>query len=109
MIGIQAIREFESLIERYHKRGTLSIFVTSKKSNAHNNNKGFSSKAIDWTTNSNYDILLTNIYNLQNDIIGYQFKNLMEDQEIKEIKEQLITLNENIKKIDGKLMVKMII
>lgn len=70
------------------------------------NVKGFSPEAIDWATNSNYDILLTNIYNLQNDIIGYH---LMEDQEIKEIKKQLITLNEKIKKIDGKLMVKMII
>jgi len=43
-----------------------------------------------------------NIHNLNNDIIGYHFKNLIEDEEIKVIKETLIELKETLAELKEK-------
>jgi hypothetical protein len=95
MISVEDVKEFEASVGRYPRRGTLSIFVSSKKSSSYSFNKGFSPDAIDWAKNSEYDILLTNIFNLQHDIANYKFKNLKEDEKIEKVKEDIIsTLDE---------------
>ena len=100
-ISIKEIKEFEASVRRYPKRGTFYIFVLSKKSHMNTFNKGFSPDAIDWTKNCEYDILLTNIHNLQTDIINYEFKNLREDEEIEEIKKSYLTLDKKLDKINN--------
>ena len=97
MISVGNVKEFEASIGRYLRRGTFGIFVSSKKS--HNFNKGFSLDAIDWAENSEYDILLTNIFDLQDDITNYKFKNLKEDEKIEKVEEDISTLD---KKLDKK-------
>ncbi len=100
-ISIKEIKEFEASVRKYPKRGTFCIFVSSKKSHASTFNKGFSPDAIDWAKNCEYDILLTNIHNLQTDIINYEFKNLREDEEIEEIKKSYLTLDKKLDKINN--------
>ena len=99
-ISVGDVKEFEASVRRYPRRGTLSIFVSSKKSSSYSFNKGFSPDAIDWAKNSEYDILLTNIFNLQHDIVNYKFKNLKEDEKIEKVEKDISTLD---KKIDKKL------
>ena len=93
-ISVGNIKEFEASVGRYPRSGTFSIFVSNKRS--HNTfNRGFSPDAIDWAENSEYDILLTNIFQLQDDIANYKFKNLKEDEKIEKVKEDIIsTLDE---------------
>ena len=93
-ISVGDIKEFEASVGRYPRSGTFSIFVSNKRS--HNTfNRGFSPDAIDWAENSEYDILLTNIFQLQDDIANYKFKNLKEDEKIEKVKEDIIsTLDE---------------
>jgi len=93
-ISVGDIKEFEASVGRYPRSGTFGIFVSSKRS--HNTfNRGFSPDAIDWAENSEYDILLTNIFQLQDDIANYKFKNLKEDEKIEKVKEDIIsTLDE---------------
>jgi len=100
-IGIEEVWKFESSSRLYIK-GSFSILVASKKSHAYKNNKGFSLDSITWAENSKLDILLTNIHNLNNDIIGYHFKNLIEDEEIKVIKETLTELKKTLAKLKEK-------
>jgi len=100
-ISIKEIKEFEASVRKYPKRGTFCIFVSSKKSHASTFNKGFSPDAIDWAKNCEYDILLTNIHNLQTDIINYEFKNLREDEKIEEIKKSYLTLDKKLDKINN--------
>ena len=92
-ISVGDVKEFEASVGRYPRRGTLSIFVSSKKSSSYSFNKGFSPDAIDWAKNSEYNILLTNIFNLQRDIVNYKFKNLKEDEKIEKVEEDISTLD----------------
>jgi hypothetical protein len=98
-ISVGDVKEFEASVGRYPRRGTLSIFVSSKRSYSHSFNKGFSPDAIDWAKNSEYDILLTNIFNLQDDIVNYKFKNLKDDEKIEKVEDDISTLD---KKLDKK-------
>src|SRR4051812_37567672 len=93
-ISVGDVKEFEASVGRYPRRGTLSIFVSSKKSSLYLFNKGFlPADAIDWAKNSEYNILLTNIFNLQRDIVNYKFKNLKEDEKIEKVEEDISTLD----------------
>ena len=97
-ISVKQVKEFESSVSNYQKKSTFCVFVSNKKS--HNNfNHGFSPDAIDWAKNSKYDMLLTNIYNLQKDLDKHKFKYPLEEEEIEEIKEGISDLNKKFERI----------
>ena len=53
--------------------------------------------------NSKLDILLTNIFHLQNDILSHKFKYSTEDEENEELRKDIFTLNNKVEKINKKL------
>ena len=102
-ISVKDIREFESSAGIYQKKTAFCVFVSNKSSPLHNNNKEFSSDAIVWVKNSKLDILLTNIFHLQNDILSHEFKYSAEDEENEELRKDISTLNNKVEKINKKL------
>jgi uncharacterized protein YxjI len=64
----------------------------SNNKNSTKNYKGFSNDAVFWANNSNYDILLTDISNLHNDLIAHEFKFLTDDEEIEKVKKDISTI-----------------
>jgi Restriction endonuclease len=108
-ISVAEIKEFIASIGIYPKKMTFCVFVSNKKSHTYSY-KGFSNDAVVWVKNSDYDILLTNIFNLQNDIIAHKFKYKTENEEIEKVKEDISIMVKDIteikeinKKIDKQL------
>lgn len=108
-ISVGEVKEFVASVGVYPKKMTFCIFVSNKKSSSHNY-KGFSHDAVIWVNNSDYDILLTNISNLQSDLIAHKFKYRTENDEIEKVKEDISTIAKEIteikktnKKIDEQL------
>ena len=101
-ISVKDIREFEAAVLNYPKKSTLCVFV-SNRTNSRNFNNGFSPEAIDWAKNSKYDMVLTNIFNLQKDLRDHKFKYPTEEEEIEEMKEGISDLNNKFEKFDEKL------
>lgn len=99
-ISVKDIREFVSSAGIYQKKTAFCIFVSNKDNSNH---KGFSHDAIVWAKNSKLDILLTNIFLLQSDILSHEFKYLAEDEENEELRKDISTLNNKIEKINKKL------
>ena len=97
-ISVSEIREFVASVGIYPKKMTLGVFVSNKKSQGYNY-KGFSNDAVMWAKNSDCDILLTNIYDLQDDLIAHKFKYQTEDKEIEKLKEDISTINKDITEI----------
>ena len=91
-INVKEVREFEAAVLNYPKKSTLCVFV-SNRTNSRNFNNGFLPDAIDWAKNSNVDMVLTNIFNLQKDLQDHKFKYLTEEEEIEEMKEGISDLN----------------
>jgi restriction endonuclease Mrr len=102
-IGVGEVRKFLGAITPWPKKTTFSIFVSSNESPDYNYNKGFSPDAIEFANNSQYNILLTNIQNLQTDIAGYKFKYLKESEEAEGIKEDLSKLNRRMRKLESRV------
>jgi hypothetical protein len=102
-ISIGEVRKFEAFIGLYPKNTTLGIFVSNSKGSTRSYSRGFSNDAFFWAKKSNYDILLTDISNLHDDLIGHRFKFLTENEEIKKVKEDISTIVTKIENIDKKL------
>ena len=101
-ISVKEVREFEAAVLNYPKKSTLCVFV-SNRTNSRNFNNGFSPDAIDWAKKSKFDMVLTNISNLQKDLRDHKFKYLTEEKEIEEMKEGISDLNNKFEKFDEKL------
>ncbi|CAG8699581.1 5494_t:CDS:1, partial [Dentiscutata erythropus] len=84
-VEVDYIRDFESVISRFDKQTTIGIYVTSAKD-------GYSSGAIGRAKSSEYHLLLTNLYDLCQDIPEYLSK-ILKDNSVKE----------NIYRIDEKV------
>ena len=67
-VKVGEINKFEGVLSRFPKEIIFGIFVTA-------NVDGYSSYAMSRANSSNYDLLLTNLSSLKQDIRNYAFKN----------------------------------
>ncbi|CAG8743145.1 1018_t:CDS:2, partial [Racocetra fulgida] len=91
-VDVSEIRKFEAVLSRYPKRTTLGIFVTLAVD-------GYTKVAIERAETSKFNLLLTNVSNLQQDILDYVSGNFSADS--KDPEERII--DEIIGKIEQEI------
>ncbi|CAG8834497.1 9220_t:CDS:1, partial [Gigaspora margarita] len=94
-VDVSDIRKFEGVLSRYPKRTTLGIFVTLVVD-------GYTKVAIERAGTSKFNLLLTNLSNIQQDILDYVSETLGNfSADYKDPEERII--DEIISKIDQKI------
>lgn len=93
-VDVCEIRAFESVLSRYPEN-TLGIFVTSLRD-------GYSSQAIYRKETSEYNILLTNIYDLRQDLPEFLPKNSIVETKLNSIEEGLNSMEGKFHSLEEK-------